>query len=101
MPGVSFDVDYDDDADARRAQLLALRHLWRDLEQLAAGIAAIARAPVAVANNDLARTLEELIAALDRRIPHLEREGEAEIVDEAAILRKKAIERLAELTSGR
>ena len=56
---------------------------------------------MALANNDLARTLEELIAALDRRIPHLEREGEAEIVDEAAILRKKAVERLAELTSGR
>jgi hypothetical protein len=41
--------------------------------------------------------LEELIAALDRRVPHLEREGEADIAREAAALRARATTRLAEL----
>ena len=42
--------------------------------------------------------LEELIAALDRRVPHVERAGEAEIAQEAASLRAKAVRRLKELT---
>lgn len=45
------------------------------------------------------RHLRELIAALDRRVPHCERLGEIEIVRAAAALRKKAEERLAELES--
>ena len=49
-------------------------------------------------NDDLVRTLEELIAALDRRMPHLEREGEDTIVRDAAILREKAVSRLMDLT---
>ena len=48
---------------------------------------------------DLARELEELIAALDRRVPRVERAGEAIIAREAAALRAKAIDRLAELSS--
>ena len=48
---------------------------------------------------DVARELEELIAALDRRVPHVEQAGEAEIARDAAALRAKAVERLAELTS--
>jgi len=41
--------------------------------------------------------LRELIDALDSRVPHLEREGETRIADEAAALRKKAVERISEL----
>jgi len=41
--------------------------------------------------------LRELIRALDSRVPHLEREGENQIADEAAALKQKAIERLAQL----
>jgi hypothetical protein len=52
---------------------------------------------VAVAPNDLSRELEELIAALDRRVPRVERAGEAAIAREAAALREKAIRRLREL----
>jgi len=48
---------------------------------------------------DLARELEELIAALDRRVPRVERAGEAIIARDAAALRAKAIDRLAELSS--
>ena len=52
---------------------------------------------MAMTASELARELEELIAALDRRVPHVERAGEAEIARDAAALRQKAVERLAEL----
>ncbi|HUE89706.1 MAG TPA: hypothetical protein VMO26_26825 [Vicinamibacterales bacterium] len=47
---------------------------------------------------DPAKTLEllrEFIAALDRRLPQIERAGEAAIADEAAHLKAKAAERIA------
>lgn len=44
-----------------------------------------------------ARELEELIAAIDRRMPRIDRAGEADIAREAAVLRAKAVARLAEL----
>ena len=43
------------------------------------------------------RHLRELIAALDRRVPHVERLGEVEIARAATALKKKALERLAKL----
>ena len=43
------------------------------------------------------KTLKELIAALDRRLPHVERLGEAAIADEAAALKARALERIEEL----
>jgi hypothetical protein len=43
------------------------------------------------------RELEELIAALDRRVPQVRQAGEAAIARDAAALRAKAVERLAEL----
>jgi hypothetical protein len=46
---------------------------------------------------DLARELNELISALDRRVPRVEQAGEASIAREAAALREKAVRRLAEL----
>lgn len=48
--------------------------------------------------SDLVRELEELIAALDRRLPRIEQAGEAAIAHDAATLRAKALDRLAELT---
>jgi len=48
---------------------------------------------------ELARELEELIEALDRRVPRVEQAGEADIAREAAALRAKAFNRLTELTS--
>jgi hypothetical protein len=45
----------------------------------------------------LIRHLRELIEALDRRVPHLEREGEDQIASEAAALKQRAQERIAEL----
>lgn len=51
-----------------------------------------------VVNTELARELQELIAALDRRVPRVEQAGEASIARDAAALRAKAVRRLAELT---
>ena len=46
---------------------------------------------------ELRRELRELIEALDRRLPSVERLGEAAIARDAAALRTRAIARLAEL----
>jgi hypothetical protein len=42
--------------------------------------------------------LHELIEALDRRIPHVDRVGEVEIRAQAADLRERAVRRIDELT---
>jgi hypothetical protein len=52
---------------------------------------------MAISPVELTRELEELIAALDRRVPAVEQAGEAAIARDAAALRAKAVERLAEL----
>ena len=52
---------------------------------------------MALSRGELARELEELIAALDRRVPRVEQAGEVAIAREAAALRARAVERLAEL----
>ena len=43
------------------------------------------------------RSLRELIAALDRRLPQVERSGEASIARAAAALRAEATKRIADL----
>jgi hypothetical protein len=54
---------------------------------------------VAVTATELVRELEELIQALDRRLPRVEQAGEAAIAADAARLRDKAVARLAELAA--
>jgi hypothetical protein len=43
------------------------------------------------------RELREFVAALDRRVPQVERVGEADIARDAAALRTRAIRRIEEL----
>ena len=52
---------------------------------------------MAISRVDVIRELLELIDALDRRVPHVERAGEASIAREAAALKDKASKRIAEL----
>jgi hypothetical protein len=52
---------------------------------------------MAVSTNELESVLEELIAALDRRVPRVEQAGESGIARDAAALRAKAVKRLTEL----
>lgn len=53
---------------------------------------------MAVNDAALRRALEELIAALDRRVPRVEQAGEAAIARDAAALRANAVERLSRLS---
>jgi hypothetical protein len=46
------------------------------------------------------RELYELVAALDRRVPHVERVGEVAIARAAATLRSEAVGRIAEIEAG-
>ena len=62
------------------------------------------RNPVADSNknsatprSELVRLLRELVVALDQRVPHVERSGEAAIAHDAAVLKDKALRRIAEL----
>jgi hypothetical protein len=47
----------------------------------------------------LVHALRELVDALDRRVAHVERLGEARIAREAAALRREAVNRIQELTA--
>lgn len=48
-------------------------------------------------NQTIVHDLRELVAALDRRVPRIEREGERAIVREAQGLRRAALKRICEL----
>jgi len=54
---------------------------------------------MAVNAGELTRELKELITALDRRVPRVEHASEAAIARDAAALRAKAFDRLAELAT--
>jgi hypothetical protein len=69
----------------------------RNLECVAASQSMDRRITMPMTGPELTRDLEELIAALDRRVPRVEQAGEAEIARDAATLRAKAVDRLAEL----
>jgi hypothetical protein len=53
------------------------------------------------ARSTLIRQLRELVVALDQRVPYVERAGEAAIARDAAVLREKALRRIAELEESR
>jgi hypothetical protein len=52
---------------------------------------------MAMTPNSAVRELQELIAALDRRVPQVQRAGEASIAREAAALKARALRRIEEL----
>jgi hypothetical protein len=52
---------------------------------------------MAVKRTRAVRELLELIAALDRRVPQVERAGEAAIANDAAALKARALKRIEEL----
>ena len=96
MPGVSVEVNCDYDKNSRCQQLLAVCGLRRGVERVAAP-RSTQRQSVALTTVERRRELQELIAALDRRVPQIERAGEAAIARDAAALRSQATKRLAEL----
>jgi hypothetical protein len=52
---------------------------------------------MAITSVEVVRELRELIAALDRRMPQVQRAGEIAIARDAAALRDRAVKRLEEL----
>ena len=52
---------------------------------------------MALTRTPAVRELLDLIAALDRRVPHVERSGEVAIARDAAELKARALRRIAEL----
>ena len=52
---------------------------------------------MAMATSDVIRELLELIAALDRRVPQVQRVGEGSIASAAAALKARALNRIQEL----
>ncbi len=55
------------------------------------------RTDTEVGRKRLIEELRELIDALDSRLPQLEREGETRIAAEAAALKERAVQRIAQL----
>ena len=53
--------------------------------------------PAQAQRGQTVRELYELIAALDRRVPHMERAGEVSIARAAASLKAEALKRIQEL----
>lgn len=51
-------------------------------------------------NSIVIRTLQELVAALNRRMPRAQHAGEAAIARDAAVLKATALARIAELQGG-
>ena len=75
-----------------------MRPVRADLESVAHAAAALRVAAMTAPRSESALDdLRELVAALDRRVPHLERDGESEIARDASALRASALKRIAEL----
>jgi hypothetical protein len=53
--------------------------------------------PARTGHGQTIRELREFVAALDRRVPRVERVGEADIARDAARLRTRALRRIEEL----
>jgi hypothetical protein len=69
----------------------------RDLECVAVAGAPAAGKSMALTPARMIRALRELVAALDRRAPQVERAGEESIAHDAALLRARALKRIEQL----
>ena len=98
-----------DDADADTCYMTPIETRQRDrltMERWATGLThvyaegALARAQLPQSRpvvSELVFALEEIVTALDRRVPHVERAAEARIAADAAGLRADAVQRIARL----
>jgi len=102
---VRVSIDHDHGQDPGHCQLLALFTLWRGLESRSPNDGDDSTVETmtdqrTTGKNRHARTvreLYELIAALDRRVPQVQRVGEVSIARAAAALRVEALKRIQEL----
>jgi predicted phage gp36 major capsid-like protein len=97
MSRLPVEIDRDYGKESQCDQLLALRELRRSVECGAPANPTARRPSMVTTRNELRRELEELIAALERRVPHIERAGEEAIARDAEALRQEALRRIATL----
>ena len=100
MSDLSIDRDGDDHDESRSRHLLAMHEMRRRVERLAVADGSVRSAPktmTAITRGELIQELRELIAALDRRVPHVERAGEVSIARDAAALKARALKRIKDL----
>ena len=100
MSDLSIDRDGDDHDESRSRHLLAMHEMRRRVERLAVAEGSVRSAPktmTAITRDELIQELRELIAALDRRVPHVERAGEVSIARDAAALKARALKRIEDL----
>ena len=69
----------------------------RRLERVTDADESVCHRSMAMTSADLVRELRELIAALERRVPQVQRAGETSIVRDAAALKAGALKRIEEL----
>ena len=74
-----------------------MHEVRRRVERVAVTGRSPRRAPMALTRPPAMRELLDLIAALDRRVPRVERAGEVDIARDAAELKARALRRIAEL----
>jgi len=97
---VSVIVDRDEVEDARRRHLLAVHDVRRNLERVTDDTDAdgfTKCVSMAMTISRVVRELHDLIEALDRRLPQVQRAGEASIARDAAALKARAERRIKEL----
>jgi len=77
-----------------------MHEMRRCVERIAVAEGSVRSAPktmTAITRDELIQELRELIAALDRRVPHVERAGEVSIARDAAALKARALKRIEDL----
>lgn len=90
---------YETDVETHQRERLQLERWASGLTHVYAE-GALARAHIRGAESsplDLLAALQELVDALDRRVPHVERAGESQIAADAQRLRASAMQRIASL----
>jgi hypothetical protein len=89
------------DDEAIGPELLAVHQVRRRVECVAYSRRSPRNIPMAITSATVLRELSELIVALDRRVPQVQRAGEFAIARDAAALRARAVKRLEELERDR
>jgi hypothetical protein len=99
IPHLPVDIDGHKVGQPGCVQLLALYQMRRCLERVADADAGNCQKWMAMTalEMEIVRELRELIAALDRRTPYVERAGEAAIARDAASLKARALKRIEAL----
>jgi len=74
-----------------------MHEVWRSVERREVADGSVSTTSMAITQAQAVRELLELVAALGRRVPQVQRAGEASIARDAAALRWRALKRIEEL----